>query len=150
MIEIPPTSNGSTSNQVTATVDSNLKVTLSGTTPSNVDASFAISSNKSIPAGTYKGSGCPSGGAIDKYRIDYVVNNSTVYRDTGNGVEFTVVDGDVIRSQIVVYHGNTAPSAPFAPMVCTKAAWNVSQKYVPYAPTNAELYKMIKALQPTQ
>ena len=139
--------NGSTSSQVTATVDSDLKVTLSGTTPSNADASFAISSNKSISGGTYIGSGCPSGGATDKYRIDYIINDGTVYRDTGNGVEFTINDGDVIRSQIVIYRGNTAPSAAFAPMVCTKAAWDVSQKYVPYAPTNEELYEMIKALQ---
>ena len=138
---------GTISSNVTASVSADKQVTLSGSTPSNVDASFTLSTNTQFPAGTYIGSGCPSGGATDKYRIDYIVNDSTVYRDTGNGVEFTISDGDVIRSQIVVYRGNTVPSAAFAPMVCTKAAWDVSQKYVPYAPSNAELYAMIKALQ---
>ena len=33
------------------------------------------------------------------------------------------------------------------PMICTKAVWYISQKYVPYAPTNRELYAMIQALQ---
>lgn len=32
------------------------------------------------------------------------------------------------------------------PMVCTTTAWAVSQAYVPYCPTMAELYAMIKAL----
>ncbi|MBO7212318.1 MAG: hypothetical protein J6V44_15130 [Methanobrevibacter sp.] len=32
-------------------------------------------------------------------------------------------------------------------MICTAADWAVSQKFVPYAPTNRELYEMIQALQ---
>lgn len=122
---------GSQSGGVTATVSEDKQVTLSGSTTSS-DAVFATSTNVLIPAGTYIGSGCPSGGATDKYRIDYVINNDTVYRDTGNGVEFTVADGDVIRSQIVVYRGNTAPSAAFALMVCLKSAYTVSPTYQPH------------------
>lgn len=132
---------GTVSSQITATVSTDKQVTLSGTTPSNADASFTTSTNTQFPAGTYIGSGSPSGGAIDKYRIDYVVNDSAVYRDTGNGVEFTLNSASNVRSQIVVYRGNTAPSATFKPMVCSKAAWDVSQKYVPYVPSNAELTK---------
>ena len=122
---------GSQSGGVTATVSEDKQVTLSGSTTSS-DAVFATSTYVFIPAGTYIGSGCPSGGATDKYRIDYIINDSTVYRDTGNGVEFTVNDGDVIRSQIVVYRGNTAPSAAFALMVCLKSAYTVSPTYQPH------------------
>lgn len=32
-------------------------------------------------------------------------------------------------------------------MVCSKTAWDISQKYVPASPSNAELYELIKALQ---
>ena len=32
-------------------------------------------------------------------------------------------------------------------MVCSKTAWDISQKYVPAGPSNAELYNMIQALQ---
>lgn len=32
-------------------------------------------------------------------------------------------------------------------MLCTKSAWDISQKYVPYCPTMSELYAMIQALQ---
>lgn len=35
----------------------------------------------------------------------------------------------------------------FKPMICAASDWAVSQKYVPYAPTNRELYEMIQALQ---
>lgn len=133
---------GTISSNVTATVSTDKQVTLSGTAPSNADASFTISTNTQFPAGTYIGSGCPSGGATDKYRIDYVVNDSTVYRDTGNGVEFTLNSASNVRSQIVVYRGNAAPSAAFKPMLCSKSAWDVSRKYVPYAMSNAELTKL--------
>lgn len=32
-------------------------------------------------------------------------------------------------------------------MICSKTAWDISQKYVPAGPSNAELYEMIQALQ---
>ena len=32
-------------------------------------------------------------------------------------------------------------------MICSKTAWDISQKYVPTGPSNAELYEMIQALQ---
>lgn len=34
------------------------------------------------------------------------------------------------------------------PMVCTKAAWDISHAYQPYRPSYQELYDMVKALQP--
>lgn len=34
-------------------------------------------------------------------------------------------------------------------MICTQSDWALSEAFVPYAPTNAQLYQMIAALQPT-
>lgn len=38
----------------------------------------------------------------------------------------------------------------FYPMICTKAAWDISHAYQPYRPPYQELYEMVKALQANQ
>lgn len=40
--------------------------------------------------------------------------------------------------------GMTISNVTFKPMICTKAAWDVSQKYVPYGMSNAELTPTVK------
>lgn len=137
---------GSTSRSVVATVGSDGTMTLSGTVNSSTaDAAFIIMTSTPIKAGTYHGSGCPADGATAKYRIDFVVNESTTYRDVGNGVDFTLSTDGTVRANVVVYRGKTAPSATWYPMICSKAAYSISPAFVPYAPTNAELYQMIVA-----
>lgn len=125
---------GFESRNVTATVATDKTVTLSGTAnSSSPDASFTLMDTTEIPAGTYHGSGCPAGGATAKYRIDFVVNGSTAYRDTGNGVDFTINSGDTVKAQIVIYRGNTAPSATWHPMICEKWRYDISPDYVPHS-----------------
>lgn len=127
--------NGTVSQNVTATVASNGSFTLSGTASTNTDATFPLISNTQFKAGTYVGTGCPKNGDIAKYRIDYVVNDSTVYRDYGDGVEFTLTSAANVRAQAVVYRNTAAPSGTWYPMLCTKAAFGVSNKFVPYRPS---------------
>lgn len=124
---------GQQSAGITATVNSDKSVSLSGTAESNADAAFILGANISLKPGTYVLSGCPSGGSTATYRIDLIVNGTTVYRDTGNTVEFTISSNSTATVQIAVYRGKTAPSAAFYPMICTKADYEESSAYAPYA-----------------
>lgn len=126
--------NGASSHGVTATVYDDKTILLSGTADSNADAAFVLMSDTTFPAGQYHGSGCPSGGATAKYRIDYLVggNSGTVYRDTGSGVSFTLTEPKVVRATIAVYRGQAAPASVFAPMICTDEEWQASHAYEPY------------------
>ena len=88
-------------------------------------------------------SGCPFGGSDSTYKINIERRTSpyTNYgRDTGNGllIPDTIADDIPLYLYIQVYSSATLPIT-FKPMICTKAAWDVSQKFVPYALSNAEL-----------
>lgn len=53
---------------------------------------------------------------------------------------------------VVLYVNNSSTQANTSlvvskVMLCTKNEWDISDKYVPYAPTNRELYEMILAIQ---
>lgn len=119
---------GSESHGITATVNADKSVSLSGNTPSNADAAFVLMPDTQFPSGTYHVSGCPTGGATAKYRMD-IVAGGTTYRDTGNGVEFTLAAAANVRANIVVYRNNSAPSDAFFPMICKKSAWEEDPEY---------------------
>ena len=51
----------------------------------------------------------------------------------------------VIRIDVPSGESSTSGTATLKPMICTKAAWDISQAYVPYCPTMGELYAMIQA-----
>jgi len=63
--------------------------------------------------------------------------------------EFTV-SNDTTRIDMSLYipTGWTSDTPQVCtPMICLKNLWDVAQTLTPYAPTNAELYQMIQALQ---
>lgn len=142
------TSTPHVSNGITFTASNGL-INASGTASDSADAVFAVFGDKTLKPGNYCVSGCPSGGAIGKYRIDLVVDGN-VYRDVGSDVSFTVASNASVRMQIVVYRGNSVNDLTFKPMLCTAEDYAISPEFVPYAPSNRELYEMILALQNAQ
>ena len=68
----------------------------------------------------------------------------TTNDNAGNSFDF-----DLTCAFIKIGSAQTIPSGGIVvyPMICTAHDWAVSQKFVPYAPTNRELYEMILALQ---
>ena len=86
-------------------------------------------------------SGCPSGGTYATYSVEIWENNvgSGVY-DMGSGSDpytFTTTTGRYLR---IRYGANTSYSnQKFKFMFCTKAAFGVSQKFVPYRLPNNNL-----------
>lgn len=125
--------NGQQTAGITATVNSNLTVGLSGTAGNSSDAVFILCENVPVPAGSYVLSGCPSGGSSSTYKMILTVNNTTDYVDTGDGVAVELSSDSLIKAQIVVNHGTAAPSYAFSPMLCTEAAYTASTAYVKYA-----------------
>ena len=106
----PYTQNGST-----LTLQSDGKVTVSGTPSSAFD--FVIG-HTTLPAGEYILNGCPTGGGATKYRLqvtDYPVT-SNLGQDSGSGVTFTLAEETAVAVRIQLY--TSAPSSlTFAPMI---------------------------------
>lgn len=105
-----------------------------------------VAENISLEPGDYILTGCPAGG-----------NNNSTYKlqiagigyDTENGFSFTIAQTTTISVYIRIWAGYVPNGLVFKPMICTKAAWDISQKYVPYRPTYDELVSRIEALENT-
>ena len=117
------------------------------------DAAFAFEfyagaavDTKPIPAGTYHLSGSYPGGSTNTYRA--VLTGVSGAVDIGNGAMFTLTASQYAAWRILVSGDCTLDGAVFRPMICTQAAWTISQQFVPYVPTLSDLYKMIKSYHP--
>ena len=121
--------------------------------PANV--ALSISGNRvnvtSFCNGNYMLSGCPNGGGSTSYEImATIAGGDYIKRDYGEGVLLTDAGTTTgIYIQLTVRPTFTG-TITFRPMLCTKAAWNISHAYVPYLPSYQELYEMVKALQANQ
>lgn len=104
-----------------------------------------------LRVGTYFVSGCPDGGSDSSYRIDLREQGTNTLigseRDYESGFGFLISEDRTIDLCIRISTGYNATGLIFKPMVCSFAAYKISPAFVPYAPTNAELYEMIKSLQ---
>lgn len=128
----------------TATVDTDGGLILNGTTGSSA-LTFATSTQ--FYAGeTVVLSGCPAGGSDDSYRLDILrgANTNYCYGDPVIASAFTSTTYPV---RIRIAANYTCDNLKFYPMVCTIAAWKISQSYQPYRPSWQEMYDMILALQ---
>lgn len=131
-----------TNRGVTFTVNDDFSVTVSGTaTGGNGVLVLSPRGGFSIEEGEWVLSGCPSGGSTATYNIS--IANTT--SDTGRAAEFTSVSAKLVR--IYILDGTTVDGLVFRPMVCSKAAWDISQGYQPYRPSYVELYAMVQELQ---
>ena len=69
-------------------------------------------------------------------------------QDFGTGVTIAQYD-DTKSVAVSIYFssGATADNLVIKPMICTQNSWNFSHEFTPYAPSNAELYRMFLASQ---
>lgn len=91
-----------------------------------------------LPAGTYKFSGCPSGGTIDSYSFALQVG-STLYYDYGSGATFTLSGQTTVMAYPVRLGGNTGVDMNgkvFKPMITASTA---SQDYEAYQEQSYEV-----------
>lgn len=139
---LPNNATSQTIKGVTFTKNADGSVTANGTAtaPAELVVCYDL---PSLYGGRYILSGCPSGGAINKYRItahrvDSIDGQSGSLFDIGNGLEFTYKNttGNA-RFIIYIENGVTVNNLTFKPML--RLASDPDDTYVPYAMTNREL-----------
>lgn len=130
------TGNVCNQNGVNYTVNNDGSITVSGTSATG-DSYFKLSGGVNI--GDCKLTGCPSGGGAQRYMI-YVTTPDKA--DTGSGNTYTGNSGSVYI--IVRTAMGTVSNLVFKPMISPA---DMDNTYQQYAPSNAELYAMIQALQ---
>ena len=134
---------------VTFTLNSDGTISTSGRSTS-ASAPRVLRIPLTLAAGSYHFSGCPANGSSSSYRIDLrepgtdTFVTQTMDEGTGLNVTFSATTSLDVCLRIAA---NYDTNAVFSPMVSTAAAWSISQDFVKYCPSMAELYAMIKALQ---
>lgn len=128
---------GRTDQGITFVVNADKTVTAStgsggATANGNVNISFPLKK------GTYRLTGCPSGGSSTNYRL--YVNAGSNYFDYGDGVEFTLSSDTTVTLYCSVISGTvlTTPIT-FKPMLSDPSLNLSYDDYVPYAMSNREL-----------
>lgn len=143
---------------ITYTVNADKSITVTGTSSQNyafvVSGSRTYSNALPLPKGEYIVKGgvvystttpiyiqfgimSDSSASISWQRIEDSNYTFTVTNDTTRIVYELYIPSGVYTTQY---------DYTFYPMICDKAAYELSDKYVPYVPTNQELYAMIQAL----
>lgn len=136
------TATSQTINGVTFTVNNDGTITANGTAIDN-DATFMVSNQNfknMAPEGTFFiGTGCPSGGSNGTYLIAF----NYLYTDFGNGTGYRQYPENPPNTNviIIVRKGCAVNNLIFKPMICTAEDHAISPEFVPYAPSNRELYE---------
>ena len=137
----------STHSAITFTVSGNT-ITVSSTGASDVQE--VQIKNLSLPVNVDLAlSGCPAGGSESTYLVDAFNNGGYIQGqtgDTGNGeiIKFTTMTNSRIRIRVAA--NATFTNKVFNLMVCTKAAFGVSSKFVPYRPNWDLVVESIKTI----
>lgn len=136
------TATSSTIAGIVCTVSDGIITLESGTAANNPSLIGVVTAK--IPKGTYVLSGCPNGGSDSSYRLDMrMQGTSTVLAiDSGESAEVTLTS-DTTCSFYIRLTVNYQVSTPltFKPMLCTAEGYAISPEFVPYAPSNRELYE---------
>lgn len=152
------TGNTRTENGVTMTIEPDRSVTLSGV--STQYYSFRVIGDQSstdyqygvpIPRGTYVLTGIDPNASATTSRYILGIRTASDAARTSTSIytspyEFTVTN-DTTRIDLSVYMSTGAsfnnPIAHYYPMITEKWKWQLTQDYIPYSPSNADLAKMI-------
>ena len=136
-----------TNNGITFAVDGTEgSITMTGTA-SNGDAVFTLLTSMDIGEGFVMSGWGSVDGAKDGWFMD---SYSTGYTDRKIFYTSAKTVSDTFVWRLIVKNGATMDGVVFKPMLCTKAAWGISQKHVPYRPCYQELYDRILALENQQ
>lgn len=133
-------------NGVTFTINEDFSITVNGTaTGGNGVLVLSEPGGFSIEEGNWVLSGCPEGGSSTSYSISI----ATTVSDTGASAQFTSCSAKLVR--LYVIEGTTVTDLTFKPMICSKADWDISQKYIPNKPyiTVNGIRVYVSATQPT-
>lgn len=133
-------------NNISITVNNDMSFTITGTTATRVQ--FTLSNTGLASFQNF----VLSGGNVASDTISVLLQEvggsyATIGQDFGTGVELGDYDSSKSYSLSINISANTvADNIVIKPMICTKTAWILSTKYVPYCPPVSELYDMIQNL----
>lgn len=134
-----------TVNGITFTVNDDSSITINGTATGG-NAVFTITDGWSIPTEVGKKyTASLLSGTADVYMPIY--NTSWVGPNVVGSTDFTENSTGGRLARITVKDGTVVDNLTVYPMVCFTEIYQASSAFVPYAPSNYELYKMILALQ---
>lgn len=90
--------------------------------------------------------GCPEGGSDSTWEIQCAMVGYSARSDYGEG---STQPANYVYRYVAccVRSGQNVTNLKFKPMICYTAVSKITDDYVPYAPSNTALYKMLKALQ---
>ena len=134
-------------NNISITMNDDMSFTINGTTESRVNF-YLKSSNLQGLQGFIL-----SGGNTNSDTISVLLQMqenpwTNLAQDFGTGVEIPSYDeSKQYAHSINISAGTNANNILIKPMLCTQNSWNYSHEFMPYTPSNAELYAMIQALQ---
>lgn len=130
--------NGLVLNGITWTYDKRGIITANGTASSN--SAFLIADDSQrvvIPKGSYKMTGCPSGGSSSTYRMRLYVAEATsqysvgqTFTDSGNGVDFEFTEDTICRIYPQVMSGYNVQNLVFKPMLVEANSY-IENEYIP-------------------
>lgn len=131
-----------TINGITWTINADGTVTANGTATAN-SFLYLIPNNSNIAYGYETHiSGCPAGGSASTYEIQVAMTGGTTYHDYGDGE--TIPSTYVYRYFVcAIRSGQTVTNLKFSPMITEAWKYALSQAFIPYSPSNAQLAKMI-------
>lgn len=96
----------------------------------------------------YVASGCPFSGSNNTFAMRVTTaSDSTIVWETGTGAIFTPSSSDPLTIKFSIKTGTVVDGLAFRPMICSKAAWDISQAFVPYRPSWDAMWAAIQALQ---
>lgn len=142
-----------TNNGVTFTLNSDGSITATRTESSAADSScnLRISTGSlyvdDYCTGEYVLSGCPVGGGENTFSLRALRGDTYRVTDTGDGALLPSKESSTDIYINMLYSKDYDSAITFEPMICTKAAWDISQQYVPYRPSYDELIARIEALE---
>lgn len=137
-------------NGIQWTINADGTVSATGTASAN-SFLYLIPNNTNISYGIETHiSGCPAGGSSTTHEIQVAMTGGTTYHDYGDGE--TIPSTYVYRYFVCcVRSGQNIPtSSPlvFRPMICDKWKYDITNAFVPYSPSNAELAALIRQYHP--
>lgn len=140
-----------TINGITFTVNSDYSITMTGTASATAFFSVPVT----IAPGSYYLSGMTETGGSSSYRLELrsptatgtvnLVNDSTTPTAWGPTTTYTGYFNIRVASG---YSFGNYDSKTVYPMICPRWKYNISSDYVPYVPSNMDLYNLIKSYHP--
>lgn len=120
-----------TTNGITFTKNNDGSIVANGTATANTKYYFVSEggTRENIKAGTYRITGCPSGGSTSSYRLVIGITKVEEKYDDGNGINITVSSDNTYYFAIFVHGGQTVSNLVFKPMIVSGTE---DKPYEPY------------------